>query len=125
MTTEINESKTLTKHVSLQCKCRYDEKKSNSDQWWNYDKCQCENKKHCVCEKDFAWNPVTCSCENGKCSASIMHHSAIMLDEIIEWYDKETKAVPTNINEKQVVCKTLITIALLIAISIYCYLRKN
>ena len=54
----------------------------------------------------------------------------IRCDEIIE----ETKTVPTNFNEKISACKTqnfcillaflLITIALLIAVSIYCYLIK-
>ena len=35
----INESKTLTKHISCKCKCRFDERKCNSYQWWNNDKC--------------------------------------------------------------------------------------
>ena len=35
----INESKTLTKHISCECKCKFDGKKCNSDQWWNNDKC--------------------------------------------------------------------------------------
>ena len=52
-----------------------------------------------------------------------------MRDEIIESYKEET-----NVNEKKATCKTqnfyillaflLITIALLIAVSIYCYLIK-
>ena len=33
MITGINESKTLTKHISCECKCRFDERKYNSDQW--------------------------------------------------------------------------------------------
>ena len=37
--TGINESKILTKHVSFECKCRFDGRKYNSDQWWNNDKC--------------------------------------------------------------------------------------
>ena len=37
--TGINESKTLTKHVSCKCKCRFDGRKCNSDQWWNNNKC--------------------------------------------------------------------------------------
>ena len=41
MITGINESKRLTKHISCKCKCRFDWKKCNSDQWWNNDKCQC------------------------------------------------------------------------------------
>ena len=39
MITGINESKTLTKHLSCECKCKFDGKKCNSDQWWNSNKC--------------------------------------------------------------------------------------
>ena len=48
--------------------------------------------------------------------------------------DEETKTVPTNFNEKNITCKaqnfyillafSIITIAILIAVSIYCYLIK-
>ena len=31
----INESKTLTKHVSYECKCKFDETKCKSNQWLN------------------------------------------------------------------------------------------
>ena len=33
MITGINESKTLAKHISCECKCRCDGRKCNSDQW--------------------------------------------------------------------------------------------
>ena len=46
MITGINESKTLTKPISSKCKCRLDEIKCHSDQWWNNNKCTCECKKH-------------------------------------------------------------------------------
>ena len=52
MITGINESKTLTMHISCECKCKFDGRKCNSDQWWNNDKCQCECKKRHVCEKE-------------------------------------------------------------------------
>ena len=62
----------------------------------------------------------------------IMNDSAIMCDEIIESYNKETKTILTNFNEKKATYKTqnfhillpflLISTALLIAVSIYCYL---
>ena len=84
----INESRTLTKHISCECKCKYDGTNCNSDQWWNNDKRQCECKKIHVCEKDYAWNPATCNCENGKYLASIM--SKIICDEIIESYNEKT-----------------------------------
>ena len=63
-----------------------------------------------------------------------MDGSAITCDEVIESHDKETKTIPKYFNEKKAICKmqnfyillafSLITIALLIAVSIYCYLTK-
>ena len=52
MITGTNESETLTKHISCECKCRFDGRKCNSDQWWNNNKRRCECKKRHVCEKD-------------------------------------------------------------------------
>ena len=45
MITGINKSKTLTKHLSCKCKCKFDGRKCNSDQWWNNDKCWYDCKK--------------------------------------------------------------------------------
>ena len=39
MITGINEIKTLTKHVSCKCKCKFDGRKCKSNQKWNNDKC--------------------------------------------------------------------------------------
>ena len=82
----------------------------------------------CV-EKDYIWNPATSNFENGKYLASI-DNSVITSDEIIE----ETKTVSTTFNNKKLTYKTktfyilltflLITTALLLAVSIYCYLIK-
>ena len=57
-----------------------------------------------------------------------------MSEEDIESFDEETKTIPANFNEKKPTLKTrnfyillavlCITIALLIAASINCYLRK-
>ena len=44
-------NKTLTKHISCECKCKFDGRKCNLNQWWDNDKCQCECKKRHVCEK--------------------------------------------------------------------------
>ena len=63
---EINESKTLTKHISCEYKCKFDGRSCNLDQWWNNDKSRCDCKKHHVCKKYYVWNPATCKCENGK-----------------------------------------------------------
>ena len=91
-------------------------------------------KKHHICEKDYVWNPAICNFENGKFLARIMDNSVIKCDKVIESYEEEIKTIPTNFNEKNVTRKTqslyvllaflLITIALLITVSIYCYLIK-
>ena len=52
MITGINESKTLTKHVLCEFKCKFDGTKGKSNQWWNNDKCRCECKKIHSCQKD-------------------------------------------------------------------------
>ena len=99
--TGINELKALTKHISWECKWKFDGRKCNSNQWRNNDKCQCECKKHNTCEKDFIWNSATCSFRNSKYLANIMNDSVITCDEVIESHDEETKTVPTNFNEKK------------------------
>ena len=86
-----NEQKTLTKHISCECKCRFHGRKCNSDQSWNNDKCYSECKKHHVCENDHVWNPATCRCENGKYLASIVDDSAIICDEVSGAYIKEAR----------------------------------
>ena len=135
MITEINESKTLTKHISCERKCKSYGTTCNSNLWWNSNKYRCECIKHHICEKDYIWNYSTCNCENGKYLASIMDNSAIICDQITE-VDLETKSndEKTNFHEININCKTqnfyillaflLITVALLIAASIYCYLVK-
>ena len=39
MITGTHESKTLTKHISCECKCKFSGRKWNSDQWWINNKC--------------------------------------------------------------------------------------
>ena len=94
--TRKNESKISTKDISCKCKCKFDERKCNSNQKWNNDEYRYECKKHYICEKDDIWNSAACSC-NGKYLASIVDDSVITRDAIIE----EIKTVPTNFNEKE------------------------
>ena len=44
MVTRIYEAKTLVKHISCDCKCKFNSATCNSNQKWNNDKCQCECK---------------------------------------------------------------------------------
>ena len=62
-------------------------------------------------------------------SASIIDDSMITCGEVIKSYNEEIKTMPTNLNEKKVICKTqnfyillaflLVLITLLIAVNIY------
>ena len=56
--------------------------------------------------KKLYWNSATSICENGNYLVSIMDDSAIACDEVINSYDEEIKAIPTNFNENKVTCKT-------------------
>ena len=101
----INESKTLAKHTSCECKCKFDGIKCNSNQKWNNNKCrrECKNpRKHHVCEKDYIWNPRTCTCENGKFLEIIIGDLVFTCDEILEM----AKTIPTNFNENEITCNT-------------------
>ena len=99
MITGKNESNILTKHISCECKFKFDGRKCNSDQWTNNDKCQYECKKRHVYEKDYIWNPSKCSCENGKYLASVIVDSVTTCYEIIgtdaeaKSYDEETNTI--------------------------------
>ena len=80
MTKGINESKTLTKHISCKCECKCDIIKYISNDKCNNDKFQCESKKpkeHNAFEKDYIWNSASWSCKNGKYSESFIGDSVI------------------------------------------------
>ena len=64
--TRINEAKTLVKHISCDCKCKFNSTTFNSNQNWNNDACQWECKKYRKCTNYYTWNPSTCVCENDK-----------------------------------------------------------
>ena len=107
MIARTNESQALIKHISYACKCKFHGRKCNSNQNWNNGKCRCRHKnrkEHYLCNKYYIWNSDTCSCGNGKYLASfiIIQVFAFILLVLL-----------------------LITIALLIAVSTYCYLIKH
>ena len=80
MITEKNELKVLIKDTWWECECKFDERKCNSNQWCNNNKCQCECKNHHICQKDDIWDPSNCICENEKYLASIMDNPVIWCD---------------------------------------------
>ena len=94
--------------------------------------------KNVMYVKKIVWNHSTCDSENEKYLGTIIYDSAIMCNGIIVSYKENAEAKSyneTNFNEKKATCKTQnfyillaflsITIALLIAVSIYCYLIKK
>ena len=75
----INESKTLTKHISCKCKCKTD----GRNQKWNNNKCSCKHKNErniARAKNIYIWNPATCSCKSDKSLASIIDDSVITCD---------------------------------------------
>ena len=95
MTAIINESKKLTKHISCECICRSNGRKWNSNQKWNYDKCQYElrnQKKNDACGKDYVFEIYFI-----KYIRRFIDDSAVKLDETID----TKKYIPTNFDERR------------------------
>ena len=56
----INEAKTLAKHLSCNCKCKFVSTASNSNQKWNNKTCQCQFTIYQICKENYSWIPSTC-----------------------------------------------------------------
>ena len=101
VTTGINEWRTLAKHISCKCDCKFDGKKCNSNH-----NCWCKCKKGCLL------NPATC-----------IGDSVVICGKIVE----EAKTVPTKTVPRKCTLTNfyillfflLIAIELLITASIY------
>ena len=46
-----NEVKTMLKHISCDCKFKFNSKTCNSNQIWNNETCQCESESSPTCKK--------------------------------------------------------------------------
>ena len=91
----------MVKHISCDCKYKFNRATCNSNQKWNHDKCQLECKNYQICKNDYNWNPSKCICENGKYLKTIADNSKIEWDEIMYIMD----IVPTNMTTNSVVKK--------------------
>ena len=78
MITNKNLAKIMTKHISCDCKCKFNSTTCNSKQKWNNETSQCECKNYRTCRKDYSWNPSTCICENCKCLKSHANNSVFL-----------------------------------------------
>ena len=69
MITGMSETKSLVKHASCGCKCRFDGKKCNANQKCNKPKClwECKRSLKNMCVKKFcSWIPSVFNSECGK-----------------------------------------------------------
>ena len=138
MITNKNEARTMTKHISCDCKCNLNSTTCNSNQKWNNKTCQWECTNYHKWEKDYRCNPTRCICENSKYLKIIVDTSVTECDEIIAVMDivstKKTNTIATNVmstalinchNKKVRDCyilhTVLLAIILLFIIIVICY----
>ena len=131
MIARINDAKTMVKHISCDCICKFNSATCNSNQTWNNETCECKNFH--TCKKDYSWDPSTCICENGKYLKSIADDSKIVFDEITNATDNVSKNMSKNFHKKKVRYKmdcyiphiVLLLIIVLIIIVIICFHYAN
>ena len=106
MITNKNEAKAMIKHISCDCKCKFNSTTGNSNQKWNNRTCQYECKNYRECIKDYSWNPIRCICENSKYLKSIVDTSVTECDEVIIAMDnvstkktKKTNTIATDVTD--------------------------
>ena len=73
----------MPKHISCDCKCKFNSTTCKSKQKWNNKTYQYKCKNYLKCKKDYSWNPSTCICENSKYLKSIADTSVTKCDKII------------------------------------------
>ena len=61
--TNENGAKIMAKHISCNCKCKFNSTKWNSNQKWNNETFQCECKSYRKCKRDYSLNPSKCICD--------------------------------------------------------------
>ena len=93
MITRTNEDKMLVKHISCDCKWKFNSLTCNSNQKWNNDECKCECKKFRASKKDYSWNPSISNCEYRRYLKSIADTPVIVCNEITY----ATDSVSTNV----------------------------
>ena len=85
--TNKNEAKPITKHISCDCKCKFNSTTCNSKQKSNNQTCQCERKNYRQCKQEYSWNPSTCICDSGE----IVIVTDILSTKQEKYYSKKNK----------------------------------
>ena len=137
MITNKNEPKTMTKHISRDCKYKFNSTTCNSNQEWKNKTYQCEYKNYQKCKEDYSSNLSICICENSKYLKSIAHTSKIECDEIIcyeycinnkdKYYSNKCKknCHSKKVRDCYILHAILLAITLLLTITIICYYAKQ
>ena len=68
MITNKSDAKTMTKHISCDCKCKFNSTACNLNQKWNNKIYQCKYENYRNCKKDCSRNPGTYISENSNYS---------------------------------------------------------
>ena len=80
----------MLKHISCDCKCKFNSWTCNSNQKWNNEICQCECKNYHTCKNGCRWDSSTC----------IVDTTVIGCDKIMYIMDivstKMTNTIATN-----------------------------
>ena len=83
MITNKDEAKAIAKHISCDCKCKFNSITCNSNQKWNNKTCQCESKNYGQCEKKYSWNSSKCIGKSSKYLKSVADTSGTKCDKIV------------------------------------------
>ena len=84
MITGTIDAKTLAKHVTYDCKCKFENTACNSNQNGIMKSANVSAKSYGMHKNNFNWNPSICICENERYSKSNADTSVLVCDEIIK-----------------------------------------
>ena len=122
---------TMTKHISYECKCKFNRFNNSNQNWRKKRHCECRN--YYKCKKDYRWNCNTCICENSKYLKGIADTSVTQCDEIYIAMDIVSTIASINSHHKKVrdsyilhiVLLVIILLLILIIICYYSHTNKN
>ena len=100
--TNKNEAKSMPKHTSCDCKCKFSSTLCNSKQKWDNKSREYQCKNYRTYKKNYIWNPITCICENDKHLKSIDSTSVKTCNDITSVIDivstKMANTIATNVS---------------------------
>ena len=119
----------MPKHISCDCKCKFNSTICNPNHKLNNKICQCECKNYRTYTNDYSSNRKTCIYEYDKYLKSIVDTSMIACGETVSVMDNASIKMTINFDDKKVRYKIdcnilytiLLVIILLLIITNICY----